>query len=177
MAYDILTRRLTLRPWRESEVERYCEIYQDERVWKWLGANPTRLADATAARARIAAWQARRTEVFGVWAIEAVDRPLPLGTALLLPMPDGAGKPTHDVEIGWHLAPDAWGHGYATEAAEALLDLAWQFAISRVHAVIYPGNDASVAVAVRLGMRDEGLTDAWYGTELRHFSIDMPSGY
>jgi aminoglycoside 6'-N-acetyltransferase len=59
-------------------------------------------------------------------------------------------------EIGWTLHPDAQGRGYATEAATALLDLAFdRLGMHRVRAELDPRNDASVALCRRLGMREE----------------------
>ena len=60
------------------------------------------------------------------------------------------------MEIGWRLHPDAWGHGYATEAGRAALEAARdQLGLTRIIAVIDPGNAASLAVARRLGMSFE----------------------
>ena len=69
-----------------------------------------------------------------------------------------------ETELGWVLRPEARGRGVATEAARALLD--WGFAelpVPYVTAMIRPGNEASIAVAERLGMaprrEDELLGD------------------
>lgn len=58
-----------------------------------------------------------------------------------------------ETEVGWVLRRDAWGHGYATEAARACLD--WGFAaldVPYLTAMIHPENEASNRVARRLGM-------------------------
>jgi RimJ/RimL family protein N-acetyltransferase len=61
-------------------------------------------------------------------------------------------------ELGWVLSPEHTGHGYATEAAAALLALAFDgMGLHRVVARMAPDNDASAAVATRLGMRREAL--------------------
>jgi len=177
MTHDILTRRLTLRPWRPSDVDRYLEIYADARVWRWLGANPQPVTERANALAKIERWAALIDGPYGIWAAEPVESNSPAGTVILLRLPDANDQPTNDVEVGWHFAPDSWGQGYATEAADALLDHAWQFGIPRVHAVVYPTNERSIAVCERLGMTDAGLTSQWYGTELRHFVIEQPPGY
>jgi len=74
-----------------------------------------------------------------------------------------------DLEIGWHLHPDAWGHGYATEAAAAVLDDAFSRGLARVIAVTDPDNRASQAVCRRLGMRHFGRTTRYYDTPNEHF--------
>lgn len=59
-------------------------------------------------------------------------------------------------EIGWLLAPQHQGHGYAREAATLVLDLAFgELGLHRVYAELDPRNDASVALCERLGMRHE----------------------
>lgn len=63
-----------------------------------------------------------------------------------------------ELEIGYHLLPSAWGHGYATEAAMACKAFAKRHALApSVISLIDPGNIASQAVAMRNGMRLEGL--------------------
>jgi RimJ/RimL family protein N-acetyltransferase len=59
-------------------------------------------------------------------------------------------------EIGWAVTRAFQGHGYATEAASAVLDLAFgELGLHRVTAELDPRNDASVALCLRLGMRHE----------------------
>jgi len=60
------------------------------------------------------------------------------------------------IEIGWVFHPDHQRKGYATEAARALLDLAFaEIGAHRVFARLDPHNTASVALCQRLGMRQE----------------------
>ena len=60
----------------------------------------------------------------------------------------------------------------ATEAARRVLEHAFDAGLERVLAVTHPDNAASQAVARRIGMRDEGLTDAYYDTTCRLFRVD-----
>jgi RimJ/RimL family protein N-acetyltransferase len=65
----------------------------------------------------------------------------------------GADAIAGEVEIGWRLREDAWGHGYAKEAAIASLDLAFhRFEAPRVVAVTAEGNLPSQGLMIRLGM-------------------------
>jgi RimJ/RimL family protein N-acetyltransferase len=71
-------------------------------------------------------------------------------------------------EIGWALHPDFAGQGYMTEAAGAVLDVAFgTIGLHRVHANLDPRNTASVALCERLGMRQEAhfLEDMWFKGE------------
>jgi len=68
-------------------------------------------------------------------------------------------------EIGWTLHPDFMGQGYATEAAEAVLGLAFdRLRLHRVCAELDPRNDASIRLCRRLGMREEAhfVADLWF---------------
>jgi ribosomal-protein-alanine N-acetyltransferase len=65
------------------------------------------------------------------------------------------------VELGFHLRRSAWGRGYATEAARACLDAAFTgFGLDEVIAIVAPGNDASVRVLEKIGMRPAGEREA-----------------
>jgi len=71
-------------------------------------------------------------------------------------------------EIGWTLHPDFTGQGFATEAAGAILDIAFrELNLHRVSAELDPRNEASVALCKRLGMRREAyfVEDMWFKGE------------
>jgi RimJ/RimL family protein N-acetyltransferase len=71
-------------------------------------------------------------------------------------------------EIGWTLHPDHAGRGYMTEAAEAVLQIAFRdIGLHRVMAQLDPRNEASVALCKRLGMREEAnlIEDLWFKGE------------
>jgi RimJ/RimL family protein N-acetyltransferase len=91
-----------------------------------------------------------------------------MGTVILVRLPDGDGE----LEVGWHLHPDAWGHGYATEAARAVLTRAFRRGVGEVFAVVRPDNAASLSVCRRLGMAGLGRTDRYYDSELELFRTD-----
>lgn len=71
-------------------------------------------------------------------------------------------------EIGWTLHPSHTGQGYMTEAAGAILEIAFAgIGLHRVFARLDPRNDASAALCRRLGMREEGYftEDTWFKSE------------
>jgi RimJ/RimL family protein N-acetyltransferase len=166
--------RLSVRSWKPSDREAHFDTYRRWEVAQWLGAEPKALDDPEQSLASIRRWEARNEWPYGLWAVvpDAVGHPV--GSVLLMPLQDADGQPVDDVEIGWHLHPDHWGRGYATEAAQLLLRAAWNVGLDEVWAVVRPGNTRSVAVTERLGMQPRGVTARWYGTELESFCRARP---
>lgn len=108
----------------------------------------------------------------GVFAVVPRGEERVVGMAMLVPLPSSAGVDRQVHEIGWHLHPDVWGLGYATEAARALIERAWAAGLTELHAVTNPDNLASQAVCGRLGMTDLGVTSDAYDLDLRAFRLD-----
>jgi RimJ/RimL family protein N-acetyltransferase len=170
------TERLAFRLWRESDAEAVLEMYGREEVYRFLGSAPAPLPDADAALERIRRWRSLAAPDEGLWAItirsdSASDRPV--GSVLLLRLPRTDGAVGSDFEIGWHLHPDVWGHGYATEAAGAVIGLARRLGLNQVRAVVFPDNARSFAVCRRLGMSATGLTDEWYRVTMQEFVLQL----
>jgi len=173
------TDRLTLRRWDPddpSDVAAALDIYRRDEVARWLGPEPKPWKSLDYARERLVAWQtfAAKQPGLGLWAIAVDQGDPPVGTVLLTPLPDGGGEDTDDIEVGWELHPDHWGKGYATEATQRILDLAWGQDLAEVNAVALPGNDRSFAVMRRLGFEPKGRTDRWYGTTLEWWLMAAP---
>lgn len=141
----IETSRLLLRAWRDDDRDPSWVMAQDPEFMRYL--LPCTRQESDAAIARMMAMQAEHG--LCLWAMERrSDRRL-LGCCGLLP----PREPTFEYEIGWRLARDAWGQGYAHEAAKACLSWAWQ---SRepdvVVAITVPENARSRRLMERLGM-------------------------
>jgi RimJ/RimL family protein N-acetyltransferase len=174
------TARILLRHWEDDDLPAYFEIYSRWEVTRWLGAQPRRaVRDMTEAGERLARWHERETgldDPLGLWALvpigSASPTSAPVGTVLLLPLHDAAGLTDH-IEIGWHLHPDFQRRGLVTEAARGLLSAAADAGLLRVLALTDPDNIRSQAVARRLNMADEGLTDRWFGITTRQFVWTM----
>jgi RimJ/RimL family protein N-acetyltransferase len=168
------TPRLLLRHWEEDDAAAYFDLYSREEVMRWLGPQPRRaVATREEAHARLARWRANEEVLdppYGLWAMVPLEPAgaAPVGTVLLLPLTED-GAASDEVEVGWHLHPDHQGAGLATEAARAVLGLAESAGISGVVALTDLDNAASQAVARRLGMADEGVTDRWFGLTTRQF--------
>lgn len=163
------TDRTVVRPWEPADVDRAFDTYSRWAVAQWLGATPRALESPAEAQAMIARWAERNAalDLGGIWAVERKDDGLVAGTVLLVPLPGGDG----DYEVGWHLHPDSWGRGLASEAARGALALGFAGGLSEVLAVVRPDNTPSLAVCRRLGMEDRGLTTRYYDAELALFAI------
>ena len=178
----VRTERLLLRRWEEADSPAFFDLYSRDEVTRWLGAHPRRaLSTLTEAEDRLGRWRAHDEGLeppLGLWAMalltaDGTPGP-PVGTLLLLPLADDGG-PTGLVEIGWHLHPDCQGQGLATEAAQAVLAAAAQAGIGQVLALTDADNVASQAVAARLGMTGEGLTDRWFGESMLQYRKVLPA--
>lgn len=94
----------------------------------------------------------------GLWAVERRSDGLLLGWAGLNPMPDGTPG-AGEWEIGWRLVREAWGHGYATEAAREGVRVARRLGERRLWSITVPANVRSIAVMRRLGMVEHSHFD------------------
>lgn len=162
------TERLVLDEWTRSAADRafLFDMYRRPEVRRFLGSGDV-MTDESEVAALLDRWAGLADGVLGVRAVSTPEGRR-LGSVLLKRIPWSAGvsqgRPD-DIEIGWHFHPDAWGDGFATESAAALLGLARGAGIDRVVAVTNPANAASGAVAERIGMRPAGATRDYYDAE------------
>jgi RimJ/RimL family protein N-acetyltransferase len=176
VADEISTHRLVLRPWRIEDAESALPIYGEAEVSRWLSPAMDSVADLAAMRLVLQQWtaeHARLTSPAGRWAIERRDDHRLVGGAILLPLPPDLV----DLEMGWQLRPDAWGHGYATEAGRALARWAFGQGLDEVLAVSRPANTRAAATARRIGMEWVGETEKYYDLRLHVFRVrpgDLP---
>lgn len=135
------TPRLRLRGHVASDLEALCDLFETDRATYMGGPIP-----------RLDAWRWLASEVamweligHGSWGIEDKHGAF-LGQVGLL-------KPPHfpEVELGWTLLQEAEGKGIAHEAAQAVLNWAWDHGFDTLVSYITPGNARSIALAERLG--------------------------
>jgi RimJ/RimL family protein N-acetyltransferase len=148
MTTELTTTRLRLRSWRDADRPAWAAMNADPEVREFFDRRLTRAeADATMDR-----FQSDLEERgWGWWAVELAATGELIGMAGLDPTEDDI--PIGGVELGWRLARAQWGHGYATEAARAVLAFAFDtLALPEVLAIAAIGNVRSHAVMTRLGM-------------------------
>lgn len=148
-AFRLTTARLVLRPWQDSDRAPFAAMGQDPAVMATLGALMDR-EQADASVDRMIAHQAAHGHCF--WPIERKADGRFLGFCGLKQGPDGTPI-AGEIEIGWRLASDQWGQGYAREAAEAALAWGWaNLPVDSIFAITTPGNTRSWGLMERLGM-------------------------
>jgi RimJ/RimL family protein N-acetyltransferase len=144
----IRTDRLILRPWRDDDIAPWAAMNADPAVREFW---PDRLTRSQAAEQVEAFAGDLERRGWGWWAVEVAATGRFAGMAGIDPTDDDA--PFDGIETGWRLARDAWGHGYATEAARAAVDHGFdQLGLSEIYAIAVAGNERSFAVMRRLGM-------------------------
>lgn len=146
----VQTERLRLRTWQPGDREEFVRRLNTPAVMRWLGGVQDEAA-YTAAFDRLDGFQRDFGHTF--WIVERKSDGALLGFCGLKRVnAPGAPFPA-DFEIGWRLREDAWGQGFAKEAAIASLDLAFgRFAAPHVVALTIPGNRDSQGLMQRLGM-------------------------
>jgi RimJ/RimL family protein N-acetyltransferase len=152
MSLDTLrieTPRLVLRVPRLEDLDGWAAMMLDEEAAKFIGGVTARSVTWRGLMMMIGSWHALGFAMFSV-----IERSSGKWVGRLGPwMPDGWPGP----EVGWAIARECWGRGYAPEGAAAATD--WAFAHlgwDRVIHSIAPGNAASQAVARKLGSRNLG---------------------
>ncbi|WP_147278423.1 GNAT family N-acetyltransferase, partial [Fischerella thermalis] len=117
------TDRLIIRTWvPEQDAEQAFQIYGDHEVTRFL---ITKVDSVESSRNLLQRWVTNFAQLnngTGLWAIALKDSREIVGTIILIQLRDEKENLTQDYEIGWHLKKSAWGKGYATEAAKAILD-------------------------------------------------------
>ena len=146
----IETERLILRDWTDADIEPFLHHTNTPAVMRWLGgvkSGPERLAGIE----RCMRLQEERGFTF--WVVERKADGELLGFCGIK-LADTPGSPIEgQYEIGWRLREDAWGQGYAKEAAIASLDFAFgTLGAERVVSITFAPNVGSWGLMERLGM-------------------------
>jgi RimJ/RimL family protein N-acetyltransferase len=178
----IETTRLRLRAPEPDDLAPLHAIQSRDEVVRWLYWDPRSVEEVSRALDR-QIHQDRTKELAVVVQLRATGDLVGHVTLTL-------GPPEHkQAEIGFMFHPDHQGHGYATEAAEAVVRLAFDtYDLHRVYGRLEPRNAASARVLEKLGMRREALlvenewvkgewqSEAVYALLAREWSERLSSG-
>jgi len=170
-APELFTRRLRLRGWTEEDVEGWARITANPEVMRYVSVRrPLTFEEAEAEVRRLGAtW---RRQGIGHWAVEELQGGLLVGRLGLERHLDWEIDP-NAVEVGWILAQEAWGRGYATEGGAAALRFGFEMpGCDEIISITDPANRASLRVMRKLGLSYRGETEwrghgvVWYSTTL-----------
>jgi ribosomal-protein-alanine N-acetyltransferase len=145
----IETERLVIRCFLpDQDAEPMFRVYGDAEVMRFIPGGA--VADEAAVRSLLERYvEAHRRLGFSSWAVVEQNTGRPIGDAGF-----GLFEPTGEIELGYTLARNYWGHGLATEAARACLAAGLeQLAVERIIAVVDAENETSLRVPERIGMR------------------------
>jgi len=150
------TERLILRPWRDEDRGPFAALNADRQVMEFF-PKTLDISESDAIVDRVQAGFAEHG--YGPWALEVKGGASFIGFCGIW-SPRFEAHFTPCIEIGWRLAHDAWGRGYATEASEAALQFGFErLGLSEIVAFTMPDNYRSLRVMERLGMARESAGD------------------
>lgn len=142
---ELTTDRLRLRAFQASDFEPFAEMMADPEVAQWTAPGPlSRLEAWRQLAAFIGYWVLRG---YGLWAVEEISTGRFIGRI-------GCHYPETwpAFEVGYGLAREAWGHGYAREGTAAALRYAREvIRPAEIVSIIRPNNVRSIRVAEALG--------------------------
>jgi RimJ/RimL family protein N-acetyltransferase len=145
-----------LRAWRDEDLAPFAALNADPLVMEYFPATLSR-AESDALAARVRNEMAERG--FGLWAVEAPGvAPFVGFTGLAVPRFDAHFTPC--VEIGWRLAREHWGRGFAPEAARAALAHGFErLRLDEIVSFTAVANARSRRVMEKLGMTHDPSDD------------------
>lgn len=151
----IKTKRLILRPWKKEDFALFAEMNKDPRVREYFPTLLTREeSDEQAAK-----FQKHIQETgWGIWAAEVPGIADFIGFIGIQPVKFAPF--TSSVEIGWRLAHQFWGRGYAPEGAEAALEFGFErLNLPEIIAFTPTQNVRSMKVMEKIGMKRDNQLD------------------
>src|SRR5258708_6674139 len=159
------TERLMLREFRAADIAPLYRLDSDPRVMRFIGDGSVATRASVAGAVARAAKYYRTYPGLGVWPAEERATGAFVGWFCLKYVPK-----TVEVEVGYRLSPGAWGRGYATDGARALLRHGFaELGLARIIGLTHPDNLASQRVLAKAGLRDAGW-GRYYGRDLRLFA-------
>jgi RimJ/RimL family protein N-acetyltransferase len=149
---EIRTPRLLLRQWRHSDRIPFATMNADPRVMEHF-PSPLSATESDELVSRIEAHFEEHG--FGPWALE-ITNVVPFAGFVGLSVPRFVSHFTPCVEIGWRIAAEHWGRGYATESARAVLAFGFERLLLReIVSFTVPDNLRSRRIMEKIGMNHD----------------------
>jgi RimJ/RimL family protein N-acetyltransferase len=161
------TERLRLRHFTANDVNNLLQLTSDAEVMRYIGDGAT--DDREAAKNRLTRFMSHYEKYpgLGFWAAEQKSKNKFIGWFALKYIPKSV-----EVEIGYLFRKPAWGKGFATEGARAMLAYGFNHVgLNRIVAVANIDNKASQNVMKKIGMRDCGIAH-YYDRDVAYFAAD-----
>jgi len=152
----IRTKRLLMRRWRDADREPFAALNGDPDTLRYFPAT----LDRAGSDALVDLIETRFDQQgFGMWALEVTATGQFIGFTGLNQLSEGVPG-AGGMEIGWRLAKTAWHHGYATEAASAALEVAFNgVGLAEIWSMTAVLNEPSQAVMRRIGLTEVARFD------------------
>ena len=149
----IETERLVLRTWKESDILPFSAMNQDQKVMEFFPSTLSPGESATLYQKIIASFEQKG---FGLFAVEAKQTQEFVGF-IGFSQPTFTSYFTPCVEIGWRLARQFWGRGFATEGAKACLQYGFSaLDFMDIYSWTAKINSKSVNVMEKIGLTCDG---------------------
>ena len=164
---EIQTERLLLRQWKKDDLVEFSRLNADPEVMKYYPSTLTTEESHRLAK-KIEALIVKRG--WGFWAVELLETGSFIGF-VGLHEPEYTLPVTPCVEVGWRLAKEFWGKGYATESGKAAVNYAFNtLGLTKFYATTEIGNQASHRALLKIGLtyvedfyfEEEKLNLRWY---------------
>ena len=172
MDMELITARLTLREFLNADAPFIVTLVNQPSFLRFIGDKKVRTIEDARNYIQTGPRENYKRYGFGQYLVQLKETNKPIGMCGLLKR-----DTLEDPDLGFAFLPEAWGNGYAFEAASAVLEHARDhLKLNRVLAITNPDNDASIKLLGRLGFQFERLkrlsTDA---DPVKLFSLNLVS--
>ena len=150
------TKRLRARALTLEDADSCFAIYGNPEVMRYITSDGEPVPNVDVVRYLLLGGMLapRDDPRFGFWALERREENDMAGTVALVEVEGSEGE----YELGWHLAPEYWGKGYANESGQALLRYGFDVVgLDRILALVHPDNERSLRACESLGMTRVGM--------------------
>jgi len=161
MGLSLITDRLSIRDWQLADIDSAVRIYGVADPTGWGTPATSKAGDREAMLGVLKAWVEEAPTLpppRGRWAIERRGDGKVVGGLAIRALP----PVEEDLEISFQLDPGEWGHGYAVEAAHALIAWALTQDVDELFGVVHPNNSRAISTMTRLAMQWVGETSKYH---------------
>lgn len=164
------TTRLSFRKHIMADMENYCAMEMDADVRRYVGGQPRTREEA---EKRFMSTLTPSTSSLGMWATMLKNEDKYIGRCGIYPHMNGNGNPIPgEASLGLYISKAYWGNGYATEAGQVFIRFGFEaLKLERIVTMVQAGNDASVRVMDKLGLKLIG-TEVGQWRTFYHYKLE-----